>query len=132
MNKLIINQGFFTQLSNRFEEGGSFFMTLILLCFLMSIYFIIQAVVSLKKDSNKFKKMIALASDTSLLGLVVGFLGSLIGMITAFDSIDLIETISPGVLASGLKVSFLTTVFGVVTFILSRIGIVILKGLYKE
>ena len=107
-------------------------MTLILLCFLMSIYFIIQAVVSLKKDSNKFKKMIALASDTSLLGLVVGFLGSLIGMITAFDSIDLIETISPGVLASGLKVSFLTTVFGVVTFILSRIGIVILKGLYKE
>ena len=73
--------------------------------------------------------MRALAADASLLGLVIGFFGSILGMITAFDSIEAFDKVNSGLLAGGLKVSFLTAVFGTITFIIIRIGILILKGL---
>jgi hypothetical protein len=115
----------------RFNEGGPFFMSLILICLLLSVFFLIKSGLSLNKDAAKFKKMIGLVSDVSLLGLVLGVLGSIIGMITAFDAIDAMGDVSSGMLAGGLKVAFLTMVFGTFAFIISRIGIVILKALQK-
>ncbi|MFV9551256.1 MotA/TolQ/ExbB proton channel family protein [Algibacter sp. PT7-4] len=116
---------------DRFMEGGPLFMSLILICLLLALYFVFMGFVNINKDVEKSKKMIGLASDVSILGLVFGFLGSIIGMIGAFDAIESISDVSAGVMAGGLKVSFLTTVFGAVTFILPRIGIIILKTLYK-
>lgn len=117
---------------DRFNEGGPFFMSLILICFILAFVFLILGFFNMKKNLPKSKKMTSLASDVSILGLVFGFLGSTIGMIQAFDAIGAIGDISQGVMASGLKVAFLTTVFGCVTFILPRIGIIILKGLQKS
>ena len=73
--------------------------------------------------------MINLTSEVSILGLVIGLLGSIIGLIEAFDTVEALENIS--VMGSGLKVSFLTTLFGSITFILPRIGIIVLKGIKK-
>ena len=117
---------------DRFMEGGPLFMSFILICLLLALYFVAMGFVNLKKDAVKSKKMTSLASDASVLGLVFGFLGSIIGMITAFDAIESMGEISDGMLAGGLKVSFLTTVFGAITFILPRIGIIILKALQKS
>ncbi len=117
--------------ADRFNEGGPFFMSLILICLLLAMFFIVMGFLNLKKDSVKSKKMTSLASDTSLLGLVIGFLGSTIGMITAFDAIESLGGVSQEMMAAGLKVAFLTTVFGALTFILPRIGIIVLKALQK-
>jgi len=117
---------------DRFIEGGPLFMSLILICLIGSLIFLAMGFLSLNKDSQKSLKMRKLASEVSVLGLVIGFTGSLIGMITAFDSINSINNISPGVMAGGLKVSFLTTLFGCITFILPRIGILVLRSLQKE
>lgn len=117
---------------DRFMEGGPLFMSLILICLLLSLAFVVMGFINLKKDLSKSKKMTSLASDASILGLVFGFLGSIIGMITAFDAIESIGDVSQGMMAAGLKVSFLTTVFGAVTFILPRIVIIILKVLQKN
>ena len=76
--------------------------------------------------------MIRLASDSSLLGLVLGFLGSIIGLIGAFDAIKAFDKMSSAMIAGGLKVSFLTTLFGSFVFIMSRIGILILRSMIKE
>lgn len=113
----------------RFEEGGPFMMSLILICFLLALFFLVRSFVSLKSAPKISKKMKALASDISLLGLVIGFFGSIIGMITAFDSIEAFDKVNSELLAGGLKVSFLNAVFGTITFIIIRIGIIILKGL---
>ncbi len=102
------------------------------LCLLLALFFLVMGFVNLKKDVLKSKKISSLASDASVLGLVFGFLGSIIGMISAFDAIESMGDISSGMMAAGLKVSFLTTVFGAVTFILPRIGIIILKALQKS
>ena len=117
---------------DRFMEGGPIFMSLILICLLLALVFVFMGFRNLNKDASKSKKMTGLASDVSILGLVIGFLGSIIGMITAFDAIESMGDISDGMMAAGLKVSFLTTVFGAVTFILPRIGIIILKSLQKS
>ena len=45
---------------------------------------------------------------------MLGFLGTVIGMIQAFDSIQSAGDISPTVVAGGIKVALLTTVFGLV------------------
>lgn len=115
----------------RFNEGGPFMMSLILICFLASIFFIVKSILNLKKEMPKFLKSIDLLKEVSLLGLVLGVFGSLIGLVTAFDSIEANGDVSLGIFAGGLKVSFLTMIFGAITFIIARIAVVVLKLLRK-
>lgn len=118
--------------ADRFNEGGPLFMSLILICLILTISFLVKAFISFSKNVSLSKKMMRLASDSGLLGLVIGFFGSVLGLIQAFDSIESIGIeISAPLLAGGLKVSFITTVFGTFTFIVSRIGLLILKWKHK-
>lgn len=117
---------------DRFNEGGPLMMSLILICLLLSIFFLIKGFIKLNKDKTISKKMLRLAADSSLLGLVIGFFASIIGLITAFDSVEAMGNPDPSIFAGGLKVSLLTATFGLFTFIIARIGILILKGLQKD
>tara|TARA_R110002049_G_scaffold252835_2_gene428122 strand:+ start:33 stop:464 length:432 start_codon:yes stop_codon:yes gene_type:complete len=117
------------QFADRFNEGGPFFMSLILICLLLSIFFLIRGFMSLKKDKAKTKKMLKLTVDSSLLALVLGFLGSVIGLITAFDSLEAMGDVNPSIFAGGLKVSLLTATFGLFSFVIARLGILILRAL---
>lgn len=115
------------QFADRFTEGGSFFMTLILICLLLSVFFLVRGFLSIKMNKVMSNKMLKLTVDSSLLGLVLGFLGSVIGLITAFDSVEAMGNPDPSVFAGGLKVSLLTATFGLFTFIIARVGILILR-----
>ena len=117
------------QFVDRFNEGGPFFMSLILICLLLSIFLLVKGFLSLKKDKKHAEKMLSLTVDTSLLGLVIGFFASVIGLITAFDSVEALGDPNPAIFAGGLKVSLLTATFGLFTFIIARIGILVLRWL---
>lgn len=52
---------------------------------------------------------------------MLGFMGTVIGMIQAFDDIAKAGTISATVVASGIKVALLTTVFGLIVAIILQI-----------
>jgi uncharacterized membrane protein len=117
---------------DRFNEGGLFMMSLILICFVLSLYFLVKGFRHAKNDKVQTSKMLCLATDSSLLGLVIGFLGSVIGLITAFDSIEAMGDPDPAIFAGGLKVSLLTATFGLFTFVMARIGILILKWIQKN
>lgn len=52
---------------------------------------------------------------------MLGFLGTVIGMIQAFDSIQAAGDISPSLVAGGIKVALLTTVFGLIVAIILQI-----------
>tara|TARA_B100000809_G_C14911326_1_gene449931 strand:- start:157 stop:585 length:429 start_codon:yes stop_codon:yes gene_type:complete len=125
----ITSKFLFTQsiVTNLFVDGGPLFMTLILLCLLASLFFIIIGFSKTKSAIPSAKKMISLAVDSSLLGLVIGFLGSVLGLISAFDSVEALGNPDPAVFAGGLKVSLLTATFGLFTFVVARIGITILR-----
>ena len=60
----------------------------------------------------------------------LGFLGTVIGMVMAFDQIQAAGDISPAIVASGMRVALITTIFGIIValvlqvfynFILSKI-----------
>lgn len=52
---------------------------------------------------------------------MLGFLGTVIGMIQAFDRIEAVGDLSPSVVAGGIKVALLTTVFGLVVAIILQV-----------
>ncbi len=47
-----------------------------------------------------------------------GFLGTVIGMVAAFDAIEAAGDISPSLVARGIKIALLTTVFGLIVAII--------------
>ena len=68
----------------------------------------------LEKNVSWISLFIALAP-------MLGFMGTVIGMIGAFDAIAVANDISPGVVAVGIKVALLTTVFGLVVAIILQV-----------
>jgi len=68
----------------------------------------------LEKNISWLSLFIALAP-------MLGFMGTVIGMIGAFDAIAAAGDISPAVVAVGIKVALLTTVFGLVVAIILQI-----------
>jgi hypothetical protein len=111
-----------SEIGNRIMEGGPTFMIPLVILILVIIALFIASL------AGKFKKekALKLIGHISLFALVWGFLGSTIGLITAFDAIDAAGTVSQPMMASGLKVALLTTVFGLVTFLIGRITMIVL------
>ncbi len=68
----------------------------------------------LEKNVSWLSLFIALAP-------MLGFMGTVIGMIDAFDRIAVANDISPAVVADGIKVALLTTVFGLIVAIILQI-----------
>ena len=68
----------------------------------------------LEKNTSWLSLFIALAP-------MLGFMGTVIGMIGAFDAIAVSNDISPAVVATGIKVALLTTVFGLVVAIILQV-----------
>ena len=52
---------------------------------------------------------------------MLGFMGTVIGMIGAFDAIEAAGDISPSLVAGGIKVALLTTVFGLIVAIILQV-----------
>jgi len=52
---------------------------------------------------------------------MLGFLGTVVGMVQSFDAIELAGDISPTVVAGGMKVALLTTVFGLIVAIILQV-----------
>lgn len=107
---------------NLLNDGGATFSYPTFLMLLICIALIAKALI--KGDAEgKTRKLI---SHISLFALVWGFLGQMIGLIGAFDSIQVVGNVSPAVLAAGLKIALLSPVFGMITFLIARVGIIIL------
>lgn len=51
----------------------------------------------------------------------LGFLGTVIGMVQAFDKIQQVGDISPTVVAGGMKVALITTIFGIVVALILQV-----------
>jgi len=120
-----------TTLFNRFMEGGALFMSLILICLLISIYFLVKSILNIKTNIEISKKMLKHINDSGTLGLALGIMGSFIGLVTAFDVIEATGAAKPSILAGGLKVALLSTLFGLFTFSISKLAILILRIIQK-
>jgi MotA/TolQ/ExbB proton channel family len=112
------------------NDGGPV-MYLILLSLLFSIFFIVRAFMKKSSHKSESQKMLGLAIDTSLLSLVIGCFGSVLGIIQLFDMVEQLGDVNPSLFSGGLKVSLLTVTFGLFSFLIGRLGILIYKWSIK-
>src|SRR5690554_4994484 len=176
--------GFHQVLKEKFIEGGTTFMTPILVCLILGLAVALERIITLNLSSTNSKKLIAKVEDAletggieaakdvtkntrgpvasiftqglmrysegidmvekSIIsygsvemgrlekGLVwialfiatapmLGFLGTVIGMIEAFDAIEAAGDISPSLVAGGIKIALLTTVAGLIVAIILQL-----------
>lgn len=71
-------------------------------------------VANMEKGCSWIKLFIALAPS-------LGFLGTVIGMVMAFDQIQELGDINPTIVASGMKVALITTIFGIVVAVILQL-----------
>ena len=116
-----------TTLFNRFLEGGALFMSLILICLLLSIYFMVKSFLTLNTNKETSKRMLKHIGDSGTLGLALGVLGAFIGLITAFEVIEATGGAAPSIIAGGLKVAILSPIFGLFTFSFAKLSILVLR-----
>lgn len=109
-------------------EGGPVFMFPILFLLILILVLIVKGFIN-KNDNTK---TISLISSIGWFTLVWGVLGQTVGLVEAFDAVQAAGDVSLGILAGGFKVSLLTTVFGLLTFLVARLGIIILIWMQRE
>ena len=118
-------------LLDRFLEGGALFMSLILICLLMSIFFTVKSILKIKTDKEVSKKILKHISDSGTLGLALGVMGAFLGLISAFDVLEASGGAEPAIISGGLKVALLSPLFGLLTFSVSKLAILILRIIQK-
>ena len=92
---------------NYFMMGGPLFMSILTLILILLI-----GAAILKKE----------VKEIGLLALAFGFLGQLIGLMGAFEGIEAMGGVSQSVFAGGLKVSSITSIYGMLIY---TIGLII-------
>jgi|SRR6056297_157420 len=101
-----------------FQNGGPLFMgilTLILIALVATaVYIGVQ-----RKSENKAAPSVDWLKEIGILGLVVGILGQFLGLYQAFSAIEQMGSVSQSMLAGGIKVSSITSIYGLVIFILA-------------
>lgn len=78
------------------------------------------------KDINESRKKLKYIKSLGLFAFVSGIMGQLMGLYNAFGAIEQAMDISPQILAGGLKVSMITTIYGALIFLISYLLWIIL------
>lgn len=113
----------------RLQEGGPYFMYPALLILIVIIILIVKGFLNLEKKESR---TISLISSIGLFALIWGIFGQLLGLFQAFDYIQMSGEVPATVLAGGIKVSMISTIFGVIIFLISRLGIISITWLKKQ
>ncbi len=85
-----------------FMMGGPLFMGILTLILLLMIYAAVRN---------------GCVKELGLLALAVGFMGQLLGLFGAFEGIEQMGGVSQAMLAGGLKVSSITSIYGLLIYI---------------
>lgn len=106
-----------------FYMGGPLFMgvlSLVLISmFAWAIYHIVPVFLGKQVKISEKRKKLMHVKTIGTFGLVTGILGQLVGLYAAFEAIEQMGDVAPGILAGGLKVSMITTIYGVLIFLIS-------------
>lgn len=118
-------------MADLFYRGGPLFMgilTIILIAVVAtSIYYFLQ----IKKENSR-RQSVSLVKEIGVFGLVVGIFAQFIGLFEAFKAIEEMGSISPALLIRGLKVSSITTLYGLMIFLVAYLLYFWLTAILKE
>lgn len=108
-----------------FIMGGSLFMSiltiLLVIVVAVSVYFVVTITSGKAKEKANFRHQLKYVKSIGLFTMITGILGQLIGLMDAFGAIEEMGDISPAIMAGGLKISMITTLTGIVIYLISII-----------
>lgn len=99
--------------------GGILFMSVLTLIFLSVLIVTTVSFIKMKKDNGATEINLGTIKSVGLFAIVVGALGQFIGLYSAFESIEKVGEVSQGILFAGLKISSISTIYGMIIFIIS-------------
>jgi len=117
-----------------FMMGGVLFMSLVTFAFIGAIVVAVKSLINIMSgevNDSTFQQL-GYVKSAGLLALVIGVLGQMIGLYSAFSSIEQMGSVSPAMLAGGLKVSSITTMWGLMCYVLSLIIFLVLSAMAKN
>jgi len=110
-------------MSELFYMGGPLFMSMLtLLLILMVSWIIYQFFYYYGADEEKQQialRKLKYGRSIGLFALIMGILGQLIGFYSAFSAIEEMGNVSPAMMFGGIKVSMITTIYGILIYLLS-------------
>ena len=104
-------------------QGGILFMGILTL--LLFIVMTIAVVVGLPIFTGKTKNIeetrhrLTYVKGVGLFAFICGLLGQALGLYEAFSAIEQVNGVSPAMLAGGLRVSSISSIYGLLIFLLS-------------
>ena len=105
-----------------FYQGGILFMSVLTILLIIAVVWILFYWLKYlsKKQPDKLAslRMIKYGKSVGLLAMVTGILGQLIGLYSAFSVIAEVKDVSPQLVYGGIKVSMITTLYGIFIFII--------------
>ena len=104
-----------------FQMGGLLFMSILTIEFAAVIFVAVRSLLNQKKSSPSMVKSIG------LLAAITGILGQLIGLFSAFEYIESVGSISPSMLAGGIKVSMITSMYGIIIYVIALLLSLLIK-----
>jgi hypothetical protein len=106
-----------------FFMGGPLFMSILsLLLIVVLAWMIYHFVNGLNKSAgnrDNILLMLTYGRSIGLFALITGILGQMIGLYMAFFAIERAADISPILVLGGIKVSMISTIYGMVIYLLS-------------
>ena len=119
-----------------FVMGGSLFMSiltiLLVIIVAVSVYFAVAIASGKASEKENFKQQLRYIKSLGLFTMITGILGQLIGLFSAFTAIEAAGDVSPAMLAGGLKISLITTLTGIVIYLISIIIWFLLDMYYQK
>ena len=111
---------FFTTI---FKDGGLFFTITIFFLLIIIIGLWIKAM----RPDQQSDKLISLIAHFGWFALAWGYLGRTNGLIEGFDSIAETGEYAPHIVSATLKKALIGPFFGLVTFLIARAALIVLK-----
>lgn len=110
------------------SDGGPLFMYTILL---IMICIIVLLALSFAGKTESIQKNIKVINALAAFVLAWGFAGQVLGLMGAFEVMEMAPDISPQIMVSGLRISFYAPLFGLFTFLIAKLGVAILHWTKK-
>ena len=113
-----------------FYAGGPLFMGILTIILVALIATAVYSLIKIKRDGSS-SKSVSLVKEIGIFGFVFGIFGQFLGLYQAFTAIEAAGDVSPALLAGGLKVSMITTLYGMTIFFIAWLlyfGLKLLTG----
>ena len=111
--------------------GGTLFMSVLSISFTIILAAVILNIIRVSRDNYSPKTQILVIDDIKSIGIfaiVWGIFGQSIGLFSALKAMEAAADISPQMIYGGLKVSFITTLYGTFIFLLSWLITIIMNN----